>query len=77
MDTRDGIHIHDESEGPEKRHQLYINGQRRGLVTKAKNGDVKLHWQIYGPMNLDEAKAQVEGLLELVCIADQLSGNKK
>lgn len=76
MDTPDGIHIHDESEGTEKRHQLYINGQRRGLVTK-KGGIVKLHWQVYGPMNLDEAKAQVEGMLELVCIADQLAGIKK
>lgn len=74
MDTKDGIEIRDESGDGEKRHQLYINGQRRGLVTKKKHSDVKLHWQVHGPMNLNEAKAQVEGMLELVVIADQLSG---
>ncbi len=77
-DTNQVIEIRDESGDDEVRHQLYMNGQRRGLVTKTrKNGEVKLHWQVYGPIHWSEAKIMMQGLLDLTVIADQLSGERK
>lgn len=72
MDT---IEIRDESTHSEQRFQLYIDGGPRALVTKT-NGSVQLHWQVYGPQYWPEAKALMQGLLELSVIADELSGEK-
>jgi hypothetical protein len=72
MDTVDGIEVRDESEGKEKVLQLYINGLRRGCITRRPNGEVKLHWQVYGPITFQEAKVQVEGLLRLMVLGNQL-----
>lgn len=72
------VEIRDESNDEEIRHQLLMNGQRRGLVTKTrKNGEVKFHWQVYGPIHWSEAKIMMQGLLDLTVMADQLSGERK
>jgi hypothetical protein len=72
----DSIEIIDESTDTEIRHQLYIDGGRRALVSKKNNGAVEIHWQVYGPQYWDDAKVLMQGLLELSVIADKLSGEK-
>ena len=69
------IEIHDESVGAEQRFQLYINGSPCALVLK-KDGDTQLVWQVQGPQYWPNAKALLQGLLELSVIADKLSGEK-
>ncbi len=69
----DTIEIVDESTADQERHQLYIDGQRRGFVKRA-NGKVTMHWEVYGPQGWPDAKVLMSGLLQLSVIADQLSG---
>jgi hypothetical protein len=69
------IEIHDESVGTEQRFQLYVDGGPRALLVK-KHGDVQLIWQVQGPQYWPDAKALLQGLLELSVIADKLSGEK-
>lgn len=71
MDTIEGIDIRDESSS-ETRYQLYINNERRGLVTVDDDSLVKIRWQAVGPFSLDESRVWVQGLLELLMIAEQL-----
>lgn len=74
ISDRATIEIADESTFNEVRHQLYIDGSRRALVSKKKGGPAQMRWQIYGPMYWGEAKILLEGLLELSLIADSLTG---
>lgn len=67
------IEIKDESADGVARHQLYVDGCRRCHVTRKKDGYVRLHWDIAGPMLWPEAKEVMGGLLELSLIADQLT----
>lgn len=69
------IKIVDESVATERRFQLYVNGSTAALVSK-KGGDVQLNWQVRGPQYWPDAKALIQGLLELSIIADKLSGEK-
>ena len=70
------ISIEDESTEKEVRFQLYINDNHRGLVTK-RGGTVQFHFAVFGPQYWPEAKALMQGLLELSIIADRLSGEEK
>jgi hypothetical protein len=74
----ESMEVRDESTDVEVRHQLYIDGCRRGLVSKVrKGGAVKIHWQVYGPIDWQsEGVVMMQGLLNLTAIADQLSGAK-
>lgn len=67
------IEIKDESEAGVIKHQLYVDGQRRGCLTK-KSGQVKFHWQVYGPLSWPESKNLLQGFLELSILADSLTG---
>lgn len=69
----DTIEIIDESVDGEERHQLYIDGQRRAVVTRVRNV-VHLNWQVYGPQRWPEAEVLMKGLLELSVIANKLAG---
>lgn len=73
MDQIQDINIQDESTSTEKRFQFYIGNHRRGLVTQGRDGWVKLHWQTSGPSQLGEARVWIQGLLELLMIAEQLN----
>ena len=80
MDKLEDLHIEDESTATEQRFQFYIGNCRRGLVTKGKDGQVKLHWQTAGPSRIEEARVWVRGLNELLKIAERLekgNGEKK
>ncbi len=66
------ITIKDESDGFPK-FSLYVDGAKRAQVTRAKNGDVKMNWEIAGPIYWQESKVILQGLLELSVYADQLS----
>jgi len=70
------IEIKDESDGLPK-FVLYVDGCPRAQVTRAKNGDVKLNWAIYGPIYWQESKVILQGLLELGVYADKLEGKRK
>ena len=71
------VTIKDESRGSEKRFQLYIDGHRRGLVTRQRCGRVQLHWETAGPCDLEEARSWVQGMLELSMITEQLAKEPK
>ena len=71
------ISIKDESTDGEKRYQLYVDGDRRGLVTKPKARSVKIHWQTEGSFSLSESKVWMSGMFELMLIADQLKSGIK
>lgn len=58
------------------RFQLYIDGCRRGLLTK-RDGRVRFHWEVYGPQQWPEAKVLLQGLLDLSVLADQLTAEEK
>jgi hypothetical protein len=85
MTDKHPIEIRDESTDAEQRFQLYVDGQRRALLTLNNRGTGRLpqfHWEVYGPQVWPEAKALLAGLLELSLIADELlwrieNGGKK
>lgn len=65
--------IRDESTEDQKRFQLYVNNEPRGLVTLGSDHRVRVYWQAVGPFSLGETKAWIEGLFNLTVIADKLS----
>jgi hypothetical protein len=77
MDDIDTLEIRDESTSTEKRHQLYLNGCQRGLVTQNRSGRIELHWQTHGPATLEESRLWLQGLFELNFIAEMLEQEYK
>lgn len=79
--------VEDESTRDEQRLQLYANARRdqdlvwkgkRALITRhRKNGATHLHFQVYGPVQLEEAREIVEGLLHLLVRAEGLTLENK
>lgn len=67
--------IIEESSDEERKFTLLHLGARMATLVY-KNGDVGLHWQVYGPQYWPVAKGLMQGLLDLSVIADQLSGEK-
>ena len=68
--------IEDLSTADQKVYQLFVDNAPKAKLTKIR-GVVQLTWQVYGPQNWPQAKALVQGLLELSVLADQLSGEKE
>lgn len=77
MDNLEHLNIHDESIDEERRFQFRIGECPRGLVTQGSDGRVRLHWQTAGPSSLAEARIWVQGLLELLMIAEQLEAEAR
>ena len=71
------LDIIDVSTDTETAYQLRIDGQRRVLLTRRKSGEIKMNWQVCGPIGIDESKQLIQGLLELYIIADQLTGESQ
>jgi hypothetical protein len=70
IEIRDETYILKEKDIP--KHVLYVDGTRVGYVTLV-GGAVQMGWEIYGPQYWPDAKAMLQGLMELGCVADQLS----
>lgn len=77
MDQPEQLNIRDESTDEERRFQLYVGDCRRGLVTLRSDRRVRLHWQTAGPASLNESRIWIQGLLELLLIAEQLEEESK
>ena len=73
---RDTIEIKDESYQLKGRlapkFVLYVDGDQVATVSSMGTA-VQLTWQIYGPQYWPDAKDLLRGLMELACVADQLS----
>lgn len=68
----DTIEVVEQSSDGATRLALKINGKELVLLTK-RGQEVRLHWQVYGPMQWQEAHVLLQGLLELSIHADRLS----
>jgi len=73
LGDRSTIEIRDESADGVIQHTLYVDGERRAMVELRKHDlQPRLHWMVYGALAWNEAKAMLEGLLELGLTADVL-----
>lgn len=51
---------------------LEIDDAKRALLVND-NGKLSIHWGVYGPMQLDEAKVFILGLLDLLIAAENIN----
>lgn len=72
-DKIEDLNIRDESAGGVKVYRLYFGNMPRGAVSQGLNGQVKFHWNVSGPCNLEESQVWVRGLVELLAIGEQLN----
>jgi hypothetical protein len=68
--------IKDISVPNEERHQLFINNAPM-ILLQSKHQQVKINFQVYGPLQLSEAKTLIDGMLHLCVIADEINERVK
>jgi hypothetical protein len=81
----DFMTIKDESDDQVKRFVLYVGksrestwvGNRMAVTQDRKNGRVTFHTAFHGPVQFEEMKLILEGMLELFVIADELESHQE
>ena len=68
----DSIELRDISTDNKKAFALYIDGCRRGFVSKKPGRPTEFHWEVFGPFVWREAKVLLHGLLQLSVIAERI-----
>lgn len=66
------IEIIDESTDEREQYILNVGTAMRIVTLQVVNRIVKFNWGVYGPIQWPEAKAMLEGMLELSVLADEI-----
>lgn len=67
------IEIVNASTDDQEQYELNVGSALRVVTLQVTHGIVKFNWGVYGPIQWPEAKAMLEGMLELSVLADQIS----
>lgn len=67
------IEIIDTSTVDQEAYELNVGSANRIVTLQVDHGAVKFNWGVYGPIGWPEAKAMLEGMLELSVLADSIT----